>query len=113
MFLHHHSKKCVDVLHRLIAKPAWGTLVTLSGNGPEAPTPYLSKSMPAQNGSTRRSAPSHTPIRDARTDSDTLALLQGSSAYVSPDWYPSKQQAHRAATACDSHRPATYAAMHA
>ncbi|MCF2134223.1 FMN-binding negative transcriptional regulator [Mycetohabitans sp. B7] len=28
-------------------------------------------------------------------------MLQGSSAYVSPGWYPSKQQAHRAAPTYD------------
>jgi transcriptional regulator len=93
----HFEEKRTDVLHRLIAEHPLGALVTLGDTGLDANhIPFELDPLAGLHGTLNCHVARHNPVwRDARTDVDSLVIFQGPSAYVSPNWYPSKQETHR------------------
>jgi transcriptional regulator len=97
MYLSHFEENRPDMLRQLIAEHPLGTLVTLSDAGLDANhVPFEFDVATGPHGTLNCHVARSNPLwREARTDIDTLVIFQGPSAYVSPNWYPSKQDTHR------------------
>lgn len=84
-------------LHRLIADFPLGTLITIGADGLSAN--HLPFELHAELGpqGTLRSHVARTNAvwRDFSAAHETLVLFQGPSAYISPNWYPTKADTHR------------------
>jgi transcriptional regulator len=86
-----------DVLGRLIADHPLGALVTLGPDGLDANhLPFEFDEAAGALGTLRAHVARANPVwRDAAARPEALIIFQGPSAYVSPNWYPSKHEAHR------------------
>ena len=84
----------VEVLHETIRKIALGTLVTLGENGLEAThAPMLIDPAPSPFGTlTGHVARANPQWRGVGPEAKALAIFIGPEAYISPGWYPTKQQ---------------------
>jgi transcriptional regulator len=93
----HFEEKRPEVLHRLIADHPFGALVTLGPNGLDANhLPFEFDPSVGPNGMLRAHVARANPVwREAADRPDTLVIFQGSTAYISPTWYPSKHETHR------------------
>jgi transcriptional regulator len=85
-----------EVLHRLIADHPLGTLVTLGSEGLTANhIPFLFDARLGDRGSlVGHFARKNDVWHDFDDSSEALVIFQGSSAYISPNWYPTKQETH-------------------
>jgi transcriptional regulator len=90
----HFEEKRTDVLHGLIARHAFGTLVTLGAGGIDANhVPFEIDPGTGPLGTLRAHVARANPVwRDCSGEVETLAIFEGASAYVSPSWYPGKQE---------------------
>lgn len=90
----HYREMRLDVLHQLMRDYPFATLVTLGADGLEANhIPLLLDPEPAPYGTLKGHFSRANPIwRDVSGDVDALAVFQGPQAYISPSWYPSKQE---------------------
>jgi transcriptional regulator len=85
-----------EVLQALIADHPLGALVTLGFEGLTANhIPFLFDAQLGERGSlighvARKNAAWH----DFNKSAEALVIFQGSSAYISPNWYPTKQETH-------------------
>ena len=90
----HFEESRTDVLHELVRAHPFATLVTQSADGLEAnhlpleldpePTPY---------GTLVGHVARANPVwRQAAVDVDALVIFAGPHGYVSPGWYPTKQE---------------------
>lgn len=88
----HFEESRVDVIHGLIHEHPLGALVTLTAAGFDANhIPFEVDPEPAPFGTLRGHVARANPIwRDV--SGDALVIFQGASTYVSPAWYPTKQQ---------------------
>lgn len=88
----HFEESRVDVLHGLIHEHPLGALVTLTAGGLDANhIPFEVDPEPGPFGTLRGHVARANPIwRDV--SGDALVIFQGASTYVSPAWYPTKQQ---------------------
>jgi transcriptional regulator len=86
-----------DELHRLMAEYPLGALVTLGANGLDANhLPFEFEPGQGPHGTLRAHVARANPVwREVTDGADTLVIFQGPSAYISPNWYPSKHDAHR------------------
>lgn len=86
-----------DAIRRLIRDHPLGTLVTLGADGLNANhLPFLHTEGPGPHGSLRGHVARNNAVwRDADPDREALVIFQGPSAYISPNWYPSKGESHR------------------
>jgi transcriptional regulator len=84
----------VPVLHQAIEDIRFGTLVTLSGDGLEAShVPMLLDPEPGPYGTlSGHLARTNPQWRSLAAGAEALAIFLGPYAYVSPSWYPSKQE---------------------
>jgi transcriptional regulator len=86
-----------EILHRLIADHPLGALVTVGPNGLDAnhiPFEFVASNGPF--GTLRAHVARANPIwREAADGPDALVIFQGPTAYISPNWYPSKHEEHR------------------
>ncbi len=99
----HFNEDRRELLHRLVREHPLGLLVTLGAHDAldANPIPFL---LDVEANETRDSpgvlrghvARANPLWHEARTDVDTLVVFQGPQAYVSPNWYPSKTQNHKA-----------------
>ena len=96
----HFEETRTEVLHALIAEHPLGALVTLGPDGLNANhTPFLLE--PDAGGEHGRLighvARNNDAWRDAlgAPEAESLVIFQGASAYVSPNWYATKQETHR------------------
>ena len=96
----HFAETRTEVLHALIAEHPLGALVTLGPDGLNANhIPFLLE--PDAGGEHGRLighvARSNDAWRDAlgAPDAESLVIFQGASAYISPNWYPSKHEQHK------------------
>ncbi len=89
----HFEESRVEVLHQLIRDYGLGTLVTLSAGGLEANhIPFEIDPEPAPYGTLRAHVARNNPVwREFSKDVDALAVFQGAQAYISPNWYQTKQ----------------------
>lgn len=96
-------------LRRLMRAHPLATLVTADDDGPQANLLPLLLDAPENPGDASEARPDAegvrlsghlpraNPLADAlRRQPTVLVLFHGPSAYVSPNWYPSKQENHRA-----------------
>jgi transcriptional regulator len=88
----HFEETRIEVLHGLIRAHPLGALVTRSGNGLEANhVPFEVDPDPAPFGTLRAHVARANPVwREGA--GDALVIFQGPDIYVSPSWYPSKQE---------------------
>ena len=84
----------VEVLHRLIRAHPLGALVTLTPNGLDANhIPFLVHPEPAPYGILYAHVARANPVwRDFARAGQALVIFQGPERFISPSWYPSKQE---------------------
>lgn len=84
----------VGVLHRCIRAHPLGALVTLTLDGIEGNhIPFLVYPEPAPFGTLRAHVARGNRVwRDSVQDVRCLVIFQGPNSYVSPSWYPTKEQ---------------------
>jgi transcriptional regulator len=87
----------VEVLHELIRAYPFGALVTLNSDGLDANhIPFEIDPGPAPFGTLRGHIARANPLwRHLSRDIQALAIFQGPDTYISPSWYPTKQQTGR------------------
>jgi transcriptional regulator len=90
----HFEETRIDVLHGLIHEHPLGALVTLTPRGLDANhIPFEVDPAPAPLGTLRGHVARANPVwRELARDVDALVIFQGPGTYVSPAWYPTKQQ---------------------
>jgi transcriptional regulator len=90
----HFEETRVEVLHGLVRAHPLGALVTLGAGGLEANhIPFEIDSDPAPFGTLRGHVARANPVwRELSRGADALAIFQGAATYVSPSWYPTKQE---------------------
>ncbi len=90
----HFEERRTELLHKLILEHPLGTLVTLGADGITANhLPFEIDPEPAPFGTLRAHVARANPVwRDHAADAEALVVFQGASTYVSPSWYPSKQE---------------------
>jgi len=93
----HFREDRVDVLHRFIELHNFATLVTMGPDGLIANhIPLVLEPEPGPLGTLRGHVSKANPQwRDSLPDISALAIFQGPSAYVTPSWYPSRQETGR------------------
>lgn len=93
----HFRQDRLDVLHRFIGLHSLATLVTLGPDGLLANhIPLVLDPEPGPFGTLRGHVAKANPQwRDSLPQVSALAIFEGPSAYVSPSWYPSKQETGR------------------
>ncbi|MGI9332703.1 MAG: FMN-binding negative transcriptional regulator, partial [Gammaproteobacteria bacterium] len=91
---HAFEETRVDVMHDLMRRHPFATLVTCTQDGPDANhLPLLVESDPAPYGTLRGHVAKANPLwRDGAGEQPVLAIFQGPHTYVSPSWYPSKRE---------------------
>ena len=84
----------IDAMHRLIRACPLATLVTPSEQGLEANhIPLVLVPTPGGADRLRGHAPRANPLTTYRDDqAEVLAIFHGPDAYITPSWYPSKQE---------------------
>ncbi|AXS40523.1 FMN-binding negative transcriptional regulator [Breoghania sp. L-A4] len=90
---HFREERC-DVLHELIRAHPLATLVSLNGDALQAShVPLMLHPDAGEHGVLRgHLARGNAQWRDASTEIEALAMFQGPHAYISPSWYPTKQE---------------------
>ena len=90
----HFREERIDVLHQLIGEQSLAALVTLGSEGLIANhLPLVLDPDPAPFGTLRGHLSKANPQwRDSLPGTLALAIFQGPSAYVTPSWYPSKEE---------------------
>jgi transcriptional regulator len=93
----HFEENRADALHRLIADYPLGALVTLGPNGLDANhVPFEFDAAKGAHGILRAHVARANPVWQEVEDGDeVLVMFQGPTGYISPNWYPSKHEAHR------------------
>jgi transcriptional regulator len=85
------------VLHDLIAHHALGVLITQSESGLNANhIPFELEASASTHGILRAHVARNNPVWQLSTNGDeVLVVFQADDAYISPNWYPSKQETHQ------------------
>jgi transcriptional regulator len=88
----HFNEPRVDTLHQLIRERPLGTLVTLAAGGLNANhLPFELDTEPAPFGTLRGHVARGNPAwRDFSREVEALVIFHGPQAYITPSWYPSK-----------------------
>ncbi len=92
----HFAETDPAVLQQLLADYPLGTLVTLSSEGLNANhLPFLFDPAMGPHGTlTGHVARNNVVWHDFVADHEALVIFQGPQAYISPNWYPTKQENH-------------------
>jgi len=90
----HFEETRIDVLHRLIRDEPFAMLVTLGSGGLNANhLPLELDPEPGPFGTLRgHVARGNRMWEDVAPDVEALAVFQGSQTYITPTWYPTKQE---------------------
>lgn len=90
----HFEETRVETLHALIQAYPLGTLVTLTPQGLDANhIPFEIDPAPAPFGTLRcHVARANSVWKEFSGEIHALAVFQGTDAYISPSWYPTKQE---------------------
>jgi len=90
----HFREDRLEVLHDFIRRQSFATLVTLGPDGLIANhIPLVIHPEPAPFGTLRgHVSKANLQWRDSLPDVPALAIFQGPSAYISPSWYPTKNE---------------------
>jgi transcriptional regulator len=105
----HFEETRVEVLHELIHAHPLGALVTLTADGLDAShIPFETDPQPAPFGTLRgHVARANRVWREFSREVEALVIFQGPGTYISPAWYPTKQETGRVVPTWD------YAVVHA
>ena len=90
----HFVEQRTEVLHQLIHDHAFGTLITLDGATLHADhLPFEIDMQAAPFGVLRAHVARANPVwRQTSSTAESLAVFQGAHAYISPSWYPLKNE---------------------
>jgi transcriptional regulator len=90
----HFAESRVDVLRQLIHEHPLAALVTLNAQELNANhIPFEHDAEPAPFGTLRGHVARANPVwRDYSRDIEALVIFQGAQHYITPSWYPSKQE---------------------
>ena len=93
----HFAEHDPAVLHGLIAAHPLGTLVTLGADGLTANhLPFMLAPDVGEHGALlTHVARGNRVWEDFSAEHEALVIFQGPSAYISPNWYPTKAETHR------------------
>ena len=93
----HFAETRKEELHRLIAEHPLGILVVQGPHGLDANHfPFELEANAGAAGRLLAHVARANPVwREIPDGSDVLVIFRGASAYVSPNWYPSKHEQHR------------------
>jgi transcriptional regulator len=90
----HFQEPDIGVIHQLIRSHPLGAIVTLTPDGLDANhIPLIVQPEPAPLGTLHGHVSRANALwREASPSVDALIIFQGPEAYVSPSWYPAKQE---------------------
>jgi transcriptional regulator len=93
----HFAELRSEELHRVIHEHPLGMLVTRDGSGLDADhIPFLFFPEEGAHGLLRAHVARANPLwQRCPTGTPVMVVFRGAEAYVSPNWYPSKHEAHR------------------
>jgi transcriptional regulator len=93
----HFREERVEVLHQLIQQHRLATLVTLGADGLIANhMPLVLEPAPAPLGTLRgHLSRANSQWRDSLPGVSALAIFQGPQAYITPSWYPTREETGR------------------
>jgi transcriptional regulator len=85
------------LLHRMITEHPLGVLVTHGADGPDADhIPFEFDPAAGAHGTlTAHVARANTLWQRCTDGTPVMVIFRGAEAYISPNWYPSKHEAHR------------------
>ena len=88
------EEKRLDVLHSFVREHPFGALVVMSSNGLDANhLPFEIDTESGPFGTLHCHVSRANPVwRDFSPDIEALAIFEGPNTYISPTWYPSKQE---------------------
>ena len=93
----HFAETQTKELHRIIQEYPFGTLVTQSSKGLDAN--HIPFELDAERGKfgtlMAHIARANTLWSDLPQGAEVMVLFRGAHGYISPNWYPSKHEAHR------------------
>ncbi len=92
-----YAESSLQELHRIIRLYPLGILVTHGANGLDANhLPFVLDEGRGPNGILLAHVARANPIwQEVSDDEPVLVVFRGAQGYVSPSWYPSKQETHR------------------
>ena len=93
----HFAETRPEVIHRIIHEHPLGTLVTQGADGLDADhIPFEFEPAEGTHGVLLAHVARANPLwQRCPTGSQVLVVFRGAQAYISPNWYPSKHEAHR------------------
>lgn len=93
----HFAETNTEHLHRIMRAHPLGTLVTHGSAGLDAnPLPFEFDAATGEHGTLLAHVARANPLwQECETGSRVLVIFHGASAYISPNWYPSKHEAHQ------------------
>ncbi len=93
----HFEESRVEVLHEFITRHPFGVLVTHGPAGLDANhLPFYLDRTAAATGILRAHVARPNPVWRSLSDGDeVLVIFRAEDAYISPNWYPSKHEAHK------------------
>jgi transcriptional regulator len=93
----HFEESRPEVLHGLIARHPMGTLVTHGAKGMDANhLPFELRAQEGAQGVLHCHVARANPVwQELANGDEVLVIFRAGDAYISPQWYPSKQELHR------------------
>jgi len=92
----HFDEPRTEVLHDLIRRHPFGTLVTHGADGLDANHLPFELAPEGAMGTLRAHVARANPVwRELADGAEVLVIFRAGDAYISPNWYPSKREAHR------------------
>ena len=93
----HFAEPRPEVIHRIIREHPLGTLVTQGADGLDADhIPFEFEPAEGTHGVLLAHVARANPLwQRCPTGSQVMVVFRGAQAYISPNWYPSKHEAHR------------------
>ena len=93
----HFAETRPEVSHRIIREHPLGTLVTQGADGLDADhIPFEFEPAEGTHGVLLAHVARANPLwQRCPTGSQVMVVFRGAQAYISPNWYPSKHEAHR------------------
>lgn len=93
----HFSKTDPDELHQLMAQYPLGSLITLGIAGLDANhLPFELDTSRGELGVLQAHVARNNPLwREVQADQEVLVIFRAGDSYISPQWYPSKQEHQR------------------
>lgn len=93
----HFAEPRIEELHKIITANPLGTLVTHSANGLDANhIPFELDASRGALGVLQAHIARANPLwKEVSDQAEVMVIFRGPQGYISPSWYPSKQETHR------------------